>query len=236
MLRIKFNRVFLIGSLHFLLLNFIIFVLCSQPLKSSEYENNSITDNYCIKGNGIYTIEKRIVKGIKNVELKGNYEVLFDCRESDTIVIGGESNILPHIKSELTDSTLKIFPDTSILSSLPIKITIKILANVISEGDVFLKCNQMQLKDISISLKGKSIVGLSGNVSAIRIYNNGIIEINNSDLITDSIFLNSYGKINAQVNATKYLKVNINGNGMVNYYGNPILFKQINGIGTVERK
>ncbi len=100
-------------------------------------------------------------------------------------------------------------------------------------GNIFLHFDARKI-DAEFNLMGN--MTLKGSATVINLANEGIGNIEASDLIAQEMTLTSNGIGKVAVHCTGDLSITVNGIGAVSYVGNPNVIKEeINGIGKVSR-
>jgi hypothetical protein len=91
----------------------------------------------------------------------------------------------------------------------------------------------LQADDLEIEIRGSGDIDLMGSAESMEldIYSSG--DLSAFDMITEDAEIAIYGSGNAEVHVYDLLIANIFGSGSVHYQGNPQIFSQISGSGSL---
>lgn len=189
------------------------------------------------------------------IRLNGSVNAWIRQAAVPKIEIIADSNLLPYIHAEFDDETLVIEQKRNLHLSAPARILISVpdLKSVTVEGaaeiripdtlqtkrfnldikgaamaDLLLKCEH-----VTTSISGAGEIRLSGRSKKAVSKINGAGNLSAPNFIVrhHEISLNGAGK--ASVTATETIDATINGTGVIEYYGNPKVYPEINGIGKI---
>lgn len=214
-------------------------------------------DDDCIEGNGISDTQELREYGFDGITVIGDYFLVFmDIGEpSKNIIIEGESNILPMMFPNISSNDLNIqtFEDVCIQPSIPVKIDIynPQLSNIGMYGNSYVYTDSIVSEYFRIFLMGSGKIEANITTDSLDIdaYNGQIVlegsaikgYINIRDALIksyslkhDSCYIILTGSGLVYVNVEKYLNVEINGEGIVYYIGEPdTIISMINGSGKI---
>jgi hypothetical protein len=192
------------------------------------------------------------------IQLYGGYEVELIQGNEESVTIETDHNLLKNIKTEIEKGKLIIncekgfqfdkvkltirFIDIFYLeinggmklrSELPIQI--KDLEMVINGGaDIKIPVNG---NTIGLNLSGGTNVKFTGKVTNLNVDLSGAGNISCDELEAENVDVEIGGAGYAIVWATKSIKANLSGVGVIEYLGNPSTVKSnVSGIGSVKRK
>ena len=192
-----------------------------------------------VRGSGNRKTEKRELPAFKSVEAAGAFEVSVVSQQPQTFEIEGDDNILPIIKTEVTNGVLRIHSDQAYNSSRPIAIRISVpdldKFTTAGAGDVHIsgvKNDQLVLASI-----GAANIEASGQTRFVEISTSGAGNISTDNLHAERAKITVSGAANVDVYASQQLDVSVSGIGSVTYSGNPpVVNKSVSGIGSVSKK
>ena len=216
-------------------------VLLSSCGKNSKFD--------CFKRTGDEMTEIRDISAYNKIQINGKLDVVFVSEDNDFSISGGR-NLLPKIKTLITDSTLVIdnenkcnwtrsYKKGKILVSIPIRkineIEINGLGSVESIDTIFadnLKINFVTgISDVNIIVKSTNLelvvhdgggdIVISGNSKNVNIYNNGYAYVDLGKLKSSYVFLGDKSQNKTFINANNRIDVEIYDVGDVFYTGNP---------------
>ena len=116
----------------------------------------------CVEGSGVPHQESRVVKPFTRVAVSGVFEVRLTVGPAQQVVIRGDDNILPHIRSEVRDGTLTVDSDRSICIKTDLRLEIEVpeLAGFQSDGTVALNARGIRGKTFQLKLDGSGSANL----------------------------------------------------------------------------
>jgi hypothetical protein len=209
-----------------------------------------------IEGNHNQSVETRAMSGFSQVRMADNFEVDIHKDSVSRVEIHAETNIIPHIKTEISGNVLNIgtkgkhllkpttgihvdvfLPDlTGIYLSGSGSITTDTFAtqtmdaNISGSGNVILRTQAQQLyADIS----GSGSMELVGSAHTSELTISGSGDIRGLDMLTNTCYASISGSGKIYVSVVDLLDVHISGSGSVYYIGHPIINSNITGSGQV---
>jgi len=192
-----------------------------------------------VRGSGNRQTEKRELAPFKSVDASGAYEVNIVCQQSQTFEIEGDDNILPIIKTEVTNGVLRIHSDQAYNSSKPISIRISVpdLEKFTTAGAGDVHVSSVKNDQLVLSSTGASNIEASGQTKFVDISTSGAGNIETDSLHAERAKITVSGAANVDVYASQQLDVSVSGIGSVTYSGNPpVVNKSVSGIGSVSKK
>jgi hypothetical protein len=219
-------------------------------------------DGDCLKSSGAETSEERMLSDFKAIELSDLFNVWLVNDTITKIIVETGENLISDIKTEISDTTLKISNTSKCrflrgygnYPKLIIHVKDLKLVQIYEPCNVYtidtLKNYQIQFifnADIStanlciestyLTLDLWSDVTGEYTIKGKSFYlisnTYGYSKINAKDLECDNIILNSVSTGNITVTAKSTLNVTILGSGNVYYYGNPVITQKIEGAGKI---
>ena len=210
-----------------------------------------------IGGNGNVISQHRDIKGFKAISIKGAYDVYLKNGNEESVTIEADSNLLSIIKTDLSDSVLKIYNLKTIIRSkeLRLVITCPELNSIDFSGATELSCDSgLIFKDLIINISGAGRIDMnlksdnltaivsggadlnfSGKAKSLDVSITGAGNLNAYKFETQNCKIDISGFGRAKVNVTQKLDVNISGAGKVDYFGNPEVKQSITGAGRIHK-
>lgn len=227
----------------------IIFALSSCTLNfSSKESDNRVSD-------------ERDLDKVSQLKVSGIFNLYLSQGDKPSLKIEGDENQVKNLKvtqnGEILELQFDEIKDSFFGDSKPdVYLTLSDLegmefdgvGNLKSEGPF--KVDELKLQgngvgNISLQFDAKKIdadfnlmgnLTLAGSAEEINLSNEGIGNIEASELMTQTMTLTSSGIGKVAVHCTGDLSITVNGIGAVSYTGNPNVIKEeINGIGKVSR-
>lgn len=204
-----------------------------------------------IGGNGKVTVEDRNLDNFNSISIKGAYDVKLVNSDSSFLQVVADENLLPAIKTTVTDSILEVYNDKTIIRSKELKLIIGCpgIHSIDFSGATELICDSMLTIDqLNIVISGAGRINLSvnannlktnvsggaelvfkGQVKTLDVSITGTGNLDAKELQTSRCIIDISGFGWAKLNVKEVLEVNISGFGKVEYAGNPELKQSITG-------
>jgi hypothetical protein len=195
-------------------------------------------NNFGIHGSGIIKDEQRDISDFDAIDVGGFYDIEIKCGEKPNLVIIGDDNLIPIIKTEVRGNTLHIWNKKNISTrrKIKIKITTGNLTSINSSGASRIFASKINSDDFKIDASGACNLRLSGNTEELTINSSGASNINAERMKAKKVSVDLSGASHATVYSSDELRAEISGIGVVNYSGNPkIIKKRISGLGSINQ-
>lgn len=211
-------------------------------------------------GSGKSMTETREVSNFDGVAMSFVGDVEIVQGDEEKLVIIGDDNIVPLIKTEVQNGLLEIRTGPGIVAqpAVPLRYTlyVKELANVtlsglanlhtadlrterltvVMSGAGNISVDALQADEVSVMLSGLGNATLGGEANRQRVDVSGAGSYTAGNLASAIADISLTGLGNATVRASEVLRINISGAGSVEYYGNPEVSKAVSGLGTIVAK
>jgi hypothetical protein len=222
---------------------------------------SSCTANYSSKESDNRVTDERDLDHVTQLNVSGIFNLYLSQGDKPSLRIEGDEDMIRKLKVIQNGETLELefdeidnnfFGDSrpdvyltlsdlevmefdgvgNIRSEGPFKVgEIRLLGNGV--GNISLQFEAQKI-DAEFNLMGN--MTLKGAAEVINLSNEGIGNIEASELIAQDMTLTSSGIGKVAVHCTRDLSITVNGIGAVSYIGNPNVIKEeINGIGKVSR-
>ena len=191
-----------------------------------------------IKGNGVISTEDRPVAEFSKVSIVGGYEIQWS-RGKPALNISTDQNLLPHIKTDVRDDTLRIDSKENLLPTKITKITISSdsLKGLRLTGGNNFKASQLSGPELRVESTGASNITVDGAVTKLEATLTGANKLNATSLPTQTATVTMTGASDADVTVSDTLKVSVTGAGSLTYSGTPkSIEKTITGAGSVRHR
>lgn len=205
--------------------------------------------------------EKKALTGVTRLKVDGVFNLTISQSDEESIAVEGDEAMVNKLLIDQEGELLSLKMEEDVEDgffddkNLKIHIQIKELKEFNYEGVGNVKTNGLfkvaDLKlfgngvgNLDLELEAQEIdadfdmvgnIKLRGKANRATFVNNGIGNLNASELIVQKIDLNSSGIGNVEVNCVGELSLVVDGIGKVSYTGHPrIIKKEVSGIGKVE--
>jgi len=191
-----------------------------------------------IIGSGITKRVTRKLKKFTSLNLEGAYAIFIKIGKKQKITLVADDNIIPIIKTKISDKSLSISLDDCISEENTVKIFVSTpsLNKLNIAGSLYAEVKGVKNKIFKLNSAGSSAIDLIGKTDKLKISLAGSSVINSKNLKAKFVSVDIAGSGLVDLFSSKSLKVNINGSGDITYSGNPrTINKIINGVGSVTR-
>ncbi|AXT55070.1 DUF2807 domain-containing protein [Aquimarina sp. MMG015] len=215
-----------------------------------------------IEGNGNVVTKTRNLSSYDQVKLKGSLDVALVAGTEGNIKIEAESNLIPHVITEVEGDVLKIYVEKEyylkpsrnkiILITVPFKDISKV--SLSGSGDIYSKDTikaesfetrvsgsgdvglEVQAKEIEGSVSGSGDLTLKGSAENLELNVTGSGDVRAYDLKAKNVDASVTGSGDIKLTSTHYLKARVTGSGDIDYQGNPEKEdKKVSGSGDITR-
>jgi len=210
-------------------------------------------------GSGKVIAETRKVSAFDTIEVSYPAQVFVSQGSSESVKIEAEDNLLPGLKTEVRNNTLKIYyqvqGDWRVNPTKAVKITIVVKElkdvdfesagelilegietddlNVSMSGAGSLKLKEITAQKLSVDLSGAGSMTASGETNDLRLVISGFGSYDGKEMHSQTADVNLSGAGSATLWVDDELDAQVSGVGSVNYYGTAEVTKTVSGVGGV---
>ena len=188
-----------------------------------------------VVGDGQPASETRPIGPVAAVTADGAFVVTVKAGPPD-LTIETDKNLLPIVKTALSNGRLEIYTDRSYSVDGRIKVTVTSpnISEISASGSNQVTAEGLTGGSLSIALNGSNNAVLNGNVSTLTVRMSGANHLSAQQLSADSAKVTVDGSGNATVNAGQQIVAEISGAGSVTVHGNPKARNiQVSGAGKI---
>lgn len=212
-----------------------------------------------VTGSGNIVTETRSVSGFDSVHISGVGEMTLTQGDRESLTIEADDNVLPLIRSEISNGQLRIGPDNvSIRSATPIRyrLAFKQLRALHLSGAVRVQADNIKTDRLALRISGSGAVSIpaletrslssqisgSGRTTVAGHADKQEIRISGSgdhrarDLRSTQAEVNISGSGNASLWVDEILNAHISGSGKVEYRGAAAVESHVSGSGRITRR
>lgn len=196
-------------------------------------------DSVPIEGSGAVISETRKTSPFRSLKLDGAFVTTIVCGKEQRVVLTGDDNVIPQIKTEVGGDSLYVYSTRAYSTKdlLRLYVYVKELSAVSVSGAHTVTLNGVANASLTIDADGANGLTVTGNTKRLTINLAGGASVAADDLKADWVSIEILGAGNAEIHAASRLDVNITGTGTVTYSGNPKeVARQISGIGNLTQK
>jgi hypothetical protein len=210
----------------------------------------------CINGNGDLVIDTRTPGNFNEVVANGAYDISFSITPDARIDLFGDSNILPIIRTNVTNERLVIDVQNNqcynATQTLEVTLTAptiqhvtlngagKISGNAIIQDELDFEVNgaatinsSFEVQEHSTVINGSGDATLVGRATTASFTISGAGSVLASSLLSENCTVVISGAGDVRIHVTEKLNVTISGSGSVYYTGDPEITSNISGTGQI---
>lgn len=216
-----------------------------------------VNDEDCLKGEEAVETSERDMTDFEMLDISGMQQVYLKQGESYAVKIEAPSDLMPHIKTSVEGGTLKVWNEPCLADpeQIQIHITLPTLNSIKAsgigtietvgtfEGDIIeleaqgataikMDINANALK---VNIPGATTMEFTGGCELLEVNATGAATIDAKGLRASNVKVTMSGATTCSVHPIDHLDATINGMGIVEYYGNPEVKQEVNGLGTVKK-
>jgi hypothetical protein len=210
-----------------------------------------------VEGSGNVIQQERVVPTFTNVDVSGSYNVVITQDTIQKVVVKTDDNIMPDVKTEVENGTLRIYFSNHHWNYDPTFMTVYVSSahiedlNLSGSGNIS-SLNNLQASNPEYTISGSGNIDVGVNAQSLhsKISGSGNITLAGSattaqhtisgsgnihalNLNSSNVTVNISGSGDCYVNADSTLNVTISGSGKVRYTGTPQVTTNISGSGNV---
>jgi hypothetical protein len=191
-----------------------------------------------VEGSGKRERQKREITAFTSISTEGAFTIEVVCQKDLSLEVEGDDNILPLVTAEVRNNVLRLSNSGRYSASEPVKFRISVpnLEEFRVSGAGKIDIKGMNNDKFKIDADGAPTINVSGNTKFVDIHSNGAGKINTNNLNAARAVVNSNGATQVELDVNEQLDVTVNGPSSVTYKGDPVVNKNVNGPGKVERR
>ncbi|MEZ4681515.1 MAG: head GIN domain-containing protein [Caldilineaceae bacterium] len=215
-----------------------------------------------VNGSGTVVTEERPVSDFTRVDFTGFGELTLVQGDNEALLIETDDNLLPYIKTTVSEDTLTIgfarriwLPLVRPTNSIRYRLTVKTLDHLefsgagtvtaatlhidnltlVESGAAEINLADLTANALTVKMSGSGSVGLAGKVTTQTVELSGLGSYAAGDLASQSAQINLSGVGEATLWVREQLDAEMSGAGTIRYYGSPQVNASSSGIGAVQR-
>jgi predicted small secreted protein len=191
-----------------------------------------------VRGSGKRVSEKRQIPAFTSIETNGAFTIAITCQKDPSLEIEGDDNVLQLVTTEVTNNVLhlKNSKSYSVIEPVKFKITVPNLEGLTVSGAGKVDIKEMKSDRFAIDSEGAPYITVAGDTKMLHIGSNGAGKIDTYNLRASKGTVECNGATIVDLFVADELDVKVNGPSTVTYKGDPVVNKNINGPGRVERR
>jgi len=181
-----------------------------------------------VKGSGVAKTETREVGAFTEFDVSAAMNVELTVGPATKLEITADDNLLPHLKSEVSDGKLKLYFDTSNSSKIGVKVKASTpsLKAYHGSGATTAKIEGLKADAFNLHLSGASNCTIDGTADKLVVECAGASNVKAAKLVAKSAKVNVSGASSVDVNASDELNADASGASSIRYSGNPASLKK----------
>lgn len=191
-----------------------------------------------IQGSGKRELEKRQIAPFTSISTEGDFNIEITCKKDLSLEVEGDDNVLDFVTAEVGNNVLRLSSSKSYSVSEPVtfRISVPNLEAVSVSGAGKINIQGMDNEKFEIDSDGAAAIKVSGKTTLVDINTNGAGKIDTNNLRAARAIVESNGATQVELDVADQLDVTVNGPSSVTYKGDPVVKKNVNGPGKVERR
>ena len=191
-----------------------------------------------VVGSGNSIEESRNTGEFSGIKVAGIFRVKYEQSSETSVVVKGDDNILPHIKTEVRDGVLKIYSDKRFKTRKGVIVSVSSpnLEKLYVSGVARVTASKLDTANLAVKSSGASKLELNGKVEKLNVRMSGATRIKGSSLKVNTAEIRGSGAASARVDVSGSLKAKVSGASSVRYVGKPsVIEKSVSGAGSVKQ-
>ena len=176
-----------------------------------------------VVGNGQRASDQRAIGPVTAIRSDGAFQLTIKNGLPPRLTIEADKNILPIIKTTVTDGRLEIYSDQSYATDRRIDVSVSSpnIMDISAAGSNHIAAEGFAGGPLSIEMNGSSSAVLAGRVAGLTCVMAGANHLSANQLTADSVNITLSGSGDASVYARQQIAAQISGAGSIRVYGNP---------------
>jgi hypothetical protein len=197
-------------------------IVIATPSGNGDYQVHAFSGK-TVDGNGIAARDTRAVAALTGLDVGGSMIVDVRVGGAPSLVVEGDSNLLPVVTTETRGSTLHIGTEGRLRSTTPLKITYTVprLTDLHSGGSGHVTVHGLQGEPLAVRLGGSGVARLSGEAAEFdaRVSGSGKIEAGELRVRSANVDVSGSGGVILGEVRGDHARIGISGSGTVRTSG-----------------
>lgn len=191
-----------------------------------------------IQGSGKRDIEKRQIAPFTSISTEGAFHIEITCKKDLSLEVEGDDNVLDFVTAEVSNNVLRLSSSKSYSVKEPVtfRISVPNLEAVSVSGAGKIDITGIDNEKFEIDVDGAPVITASGKTKLVDIKSSGAGKIDANNLSAARAVVESNGATYVELDVADQLDATVNGPSTVTYKGDPVVNKNVNGPGRVERR
>jgi hypothetical protein len=189
-----------------------------------------------LRGSGRRAEEARPLTAFTRIDLKGSTNVTVTAGQAFKVVVSGDDNIVPHIRTRVAGDTLVVdMDDGNYWNKAPDQVTVSmpILEGVAITGSGDVDARNVSAGKFAARITGSGDLKVSGKANELEAHVTGSGDMSLFDLAIRRAEVDVAGSGNVQVSPSELLEATVAGSGDIRYRGSPRTSVHVSGSGSV---
>lgn len=189
-----------------------------------------------VVGDGEPASQTRAIGAVSTINADGAFALTIKIGSAPALVIETDKNLLPIVKTEVSNGALEIYTDRSysVDGRIKVSVTSPQVAAIEASGSNQIDGEALTGEKLLISLNGANRAVFTGNVSQMTAKLSGSNHLSAQQLTTGSTDIVVNGSGAATVDARQRIAAEISGAASISVYGNPQQRStRVNGAGRI---
>jgi hypothetical protein len=192
-----------------------------------------------VHGSGNLATDRRSISGFKAVDVGSIFQVEITAQKDFSVEVEADDNLLPLIRTDVSDGVLTIESDKRLSSSNPIRIRISApdIDDLKVSGVANVTVTGVKNTGLSVDSSGASKIKIAGETTRLTVDVSGATKVDAENLKAENANVDASGASHVTVNVTGELLTDASGASRITYTGTPAnLQKKTSGASHVSQK
>jgi len=173
-------------------------------------------------GSGNVVTEKRNVSGFKAIDVGGVFKVDVIAQKDFAVEVEADDNLLPLIKTEVSDGVLRIEADKRLSSkNIRIRVSAPDLEKIEASGVSSVSLAAVKNSSLAVDCSGASKISVEGETAKLNVDASGASHVDAQNLKATDVVASAGGASHVNVNVFGNLNADSTGASTINYSGTP---------------
>ena len=199
----------------------------------------SMAGGRAVSGSGPMVLHEIPAQGFTGLYIGGGYDLTFHQAPEFSVSIEVQENLFNYLEAQVRSGVLHLSFSRNITTTPGNTPRVRVYAPYLDSLSVRGAVNanmDLHVSRLDIDISGAGNLTLVGSADVLDINAGGAANINAFDMIARDVLVNMNGAGNADVYASNTLDVDISGVGRVRYDGDPVVTRNITGLGSISRR
>ncbi|MEX1366366.1 MAG: head GIN domain-containing protein [Nannocystaceae bacterium] len=197
----------------------------------------ALSSSACTRGSGDPGSAVRDPGDFDAIDVSGPFQVQIEVGPAASIVVSGDDNVVPKVRTEVVGSTLHIDLPGRVVTKLPLSVAISVpaLSDIDVGGASTVTVAGLETQDFEVDVSGASQLTLTGRSTELEAEISGASRLSATGLQVSKAKLEASGASKAEISVDDSVDAEASGASTVRIHGSPDeIARDVSGASTVE--